>query len=138
MKHHLILIVVLCNFVGLGSAASAETGAGLYVRHCATCHGANLEGQPDWRSPKVDGTYPAPPHNAEGHTWHHDDTMLQDYVSRGGQAVLDDMGVSFHSTMPAFGEVLNPAEITSILDFIKSTWPDHIRRARDERLRPAP
>lgn len=134
----LILILVLGNSPGLSPAASAETGATLYTRHCASCHGANLEGQPDWRSPKPDGTYPAPPHDAEGHTWHHDDAMLQDYVTRGGQAVLDDMGVSFHSAMPAFGAVLSPAEITSILDFITSTWPERIRQARDERLRPAP
>jgi mono/diheme cytochrome c family protein len=135
---HLILILLLCNLPALFPAASAETGAALYARHCASCHGANLEGQPDWRSPKADGTYPAPPHDAEGHTWHHDDAMLQDYVTRGGQAVLDDMGVSFRSEMPEFVEVLSPAEITSILDFIKSTWPDRIRQARDERLRPAP
>ncbi len=135
---HLILILSLCNLPDLIPAASAETGAALYARHCASCHGANLEGQPDWRSPKADGTYPAPPHDAEGHTWHHDDAMLQDYVTRGGQAVLDDMGVSFRSAMPAFGEILSPAEITSILDFIKSTWPDRILQARDERLRPAP
>lgn len=64
--------------------------------------------------------------------------MLQDYVTRGGQAVLDDMGVSFRSAMPASGEILSPVEITSILDFIKSTWPDRIRQARNERLRPAP
>lgn len=135
---HLILILLLCNLPDLIPAASAETGAALYARHCASCHGANLQGQPDWRSPKADGTYPAPPHDAEGHTWHHDDAMLQDYVTRGGQAVLDDMGVSFRSAMPGFGEVLSPAEITSILDFIKSTWPERIRQARDERLRPAP
>lgn len=135
---HLILILLLCNLPDPIPAASAETGAALYARHCASCHGANLEGQPDWRSPKADGTYPAPPHDAEGHTWHHDDAMLQDYVTRGGQAVLDDMGVSFRSAMPAFGEVLSPVEITSILDFFKSTWPDRIRQARDERLRPAP
>ena len=135
---HLILILLLCNLPDLIPAASAETGAALYARHCASCHGANLQGQPDWRSPKADGTYPAPPHDAEGHTWHHDDAMLQDYVTKGGQAVLDDMGVSFRSAMPGFGEVLSPAEITSILDFIKSTWPERIRQARDERLRPAP
>lgn len=135
---HLILILVLCNFGGLVPAAWAETGAALYARHCAACHGADLEGQPEWRSPKSDGTYPAPPHDAEGHTWHHDDAMLHDYVTRGGQAVLDEMGVSFNSAMPAFGEVLGPSEITAILDFIKSTWPEHIRQARDQRLRPAP
>lgn len=135
---HLILILLLCNIPDLIGGASAETGAALYARHCAACHGAHLEGQPDWRSQKADGTYPAPPHDAEGHTWHHDDAMLQEYVTKGGQAVLDDMGVSFTSAMPAFGGVLSPPEITAILDFIKSTWPEHIRRAREARLLPAP
>lgn len=132
---HLIVILPLC---GLAPAALAETGAALYARHCAACHGVHLEGQPDWRSPKADGTYPAPPHDAEGHTWHHDDAMLTDYVTRGGQAVLDEMGVSFRSAMPAFGKVLRPEEITAILDYIKSTWPEPIRLAREQRLAPAP
>jgi mono/diheme cytochrome c family protein len=134
MRH---LTVILCLW-GLTSDASAETGAALYARHCAACHGANLEGQPEWRSPKADGSYPAPPHDAEGHTWHHDDAMLTDYVARGGQAVLDEMGVSFRSAMPAFGETLTADEITAILDFIKSTWPERIRQAREQRLAPAP
>lgn len=98
----------------------------------------HLEGQPEWRSPKADGSYPAPPHDAEGHTWHHDDAMLTDYVTRGGQAVLDEMGVSFRSGMPAFGETLTADEIIAVLDFIKSTWPERIRQAREQRLAPAP
>lgn len=134
MRH---LTVILCLW-GLTSHASAENAAELYARHCAACHGANLEGQPEWRSPKADGSYPAPPHDAEGHTWHHDDAMLTDYVTRGGQAVLDEMGVSFRSGMPAFGETLTADEITAVLDFIKSTWPERIRQAREQRLAPAP
>jgi mono/diheme cytochrome c family protein len=115
---------------------AAETGGVLYLRHCASCHGANLEGQPDWRRAKSDGTYPAPPHDADGHTWHHDDAMLRDYVTRGGQAVLDDMGVSFKSAMPGFGEVLSPTEIDAILGFIMSRWPDRIRQERVDRMLP--
>lgn len=118
----------------LSAPVHAETGQALYATHCASCHGATLEGQPDWRSPKEDGTYPAPPHSAEGHTWHHDDAMLFDYVSRGGQAVLDDMGVSFRSGMPAFGEVLSDGEIDAVLDFIKASWPERIRALRAQRL----
>lgn len=135
---HLIWTLALSGLCGVGTPAAAETGADLYARHCAACHGAELEGQPDWRSPKPDGTYPAPPHDASGHTWHHDDAMLFDYVARGGQAVLDDMGVSFKSAMPAFGTVLSDAEITRILDFIASTWPEPVRKARQERLHPSP
>ena len=41
-------------------------GAALYAQHCAACHGTELEGQPDWRSPGPDGILPAPPHDASG------------------------------------------------------------------------
>jgi mono/diheme cytochrome c family protein len=116
-------------------AASAEADAGraLYLEHCAACHGVDLEGQPDWRSPRAEGIYPAPPHDESGHTWHHDDAMLIDYITRGGQAVLDDMGVTFNSGMPGFGSVLDEQEIEAILDYIKSTWPDHIRDIQAQR-----
>jgi len=30
----------------------------------------------------------------------------------------------YESDMPAFGGVLSDAEISSVLDFIKSTWPE--------------
>ena len=30
-------------------AEMIELGAGLYAESCASCHGADLEGQPDWR-----------------------------------------------------------------------------------------
>jgi mono/diheme cytochrome c family protein len=118
--------------------ADVETGRALYAQHCAACHGANLEGQPDWRSPDSNGLYPAPPHDETGHTWHHDDAMLTDYITRGGQAVLNDMGVTFTSGMPGFAEVLEVEEIEAILDYIKSTWPEPIRRAQAERSQGIP
>ena len=46
--------------------------------------------------------------------------------------------LEFRSGMPAFGETLTADEITAILDFIKSTWPERIRQAREQRLAPAP
>ena len=95
----------------------------------------NLEGQPDWQSAKEDGTYPAPPHDETGHTWHHGDAMLLDYIRRGGQAVLDDMGVDFTSGMPGFGDELTAEDIEAVLDYIKSTWPDRIRAAQSDRSR---
>lgn len=110
-----------------------ERGRKLYDTNCASCHGANLEGQPDWQSAKEDGTYPAPPHDETGHTWHHGDAMLFDYTRRGGQAFLDDLGVRFNSGMPAFGDILTDAEIEAILAFIRSTWPEQIRALQAER-----
>jgi len=58
-------------------------GRVLYAENCAVCHGAKLEGQPDWRTPGEDGLLPAPPHDASGHTWHHDTAMLFDFPPNG-------------------------------------------------------
>lgn len=51
-------------------------GEAIYAARCASCHGRQLEGQTDWQSPRADGRMPAPPHNSDGHTWHHDSKML--------------------------------------------------------------
>ena len=88
--------------------SDSEAGAVLYAENCASCHGAQLEGEPDWRSPKDDGTLPAPPHDRTGHTWHHGDALLFDYTKLGGQAALEASGVTnFNSGMPGFGEQLS-------------------------------
>lgn len=33
------------------SAEQLARGGKLYAQHCAACHGAKLEGQPNWRQP---------------------------------------------------------------------------------------
>lgn len=108
-------------------------GEQLYGDYCAACHGANLEGQPDWRSAGPDGLLPAPPHDETGHTWHHTDSVLFDYTKLGGKAALAAQGVEFESGMPGFGEQLSDAEIWTILAYIKSTWPERERSAQQER-----
>ncbi|WP_299566745.1 cytochrome c [uncultured Sulfitobacter sp.] len=113
---------------------SAQTdlfqGERLYQENCASCHGANLEGQPDWRSRLANGRLPAPPHDASGHTWHHTDRVLVDIVKRGTAAIV---GNGYESDMPGFDGVLTGEEITAIIDYIKSTWPDRIRGAQESR-----
>ena len=113
-----------------------DIGAGetLYGDHCASCHGANLEGQRDWRSPNSDGTMPAPPHDETGHTWHHDTQYLFLYTQLGGQDALEEIGVTnFQSAMPAFGEVLSDDEIWDVLAFIQSTWPERVQEIQAAR-----
>ena len=109
--------------------AAVAQGQTLYGAHCASCHGANLEGQPEWRSPQADGTLPAPPHNDDGHTWHHPDALLFDYTKRGGQALAPE---GFKSAMPPFAATLSDSEIWAILSFIKSRWslPAQTRQGR--------
>lgn len=131
-----ILRLSLCATVLFGKAALAQDtafGRDLYDQHCAACHGANLEGAPDWQEQGPEGRFPAPPHDETGHTWHHGDAMLFDYTSRGGQAYLADLGVTFDSGMPAFGAILSDAEIKAILAFIRSTWPEEMRAFQAER-----
>ena len=55
-------------------------GQRLYAYSCASCHGINLEGQPNWQSPDANAVLPAPPHDGTGHTWHHDDELLFEYT----------------------------------------------------------
>jgi len=108
-------------------------GERLYAENCASCHGANLEGRPDWRSPGPDGVLPAPPHDETGHTWHHPDGVLFDYTKLGGRAALALQGVEFESGMPGFGNQLSDAEIWNIISYVKSTWPERQRAIQAER-----
>ncbi len=99
-------------------------GQVIYAEHCAVCHGAELEGQPDWQTPDENGVLPAPPHDASGHTWHHSNAQLFEYTKLGGQGVADKLGLkSFASGMPAYDGVLSDEQIWEVLAFIASTWP---------------
>ena len=113
--------------------ADLATGAELYAQHCASCHGARLQGAPNWRTPDTSGRLPAPPHDETGHTWHHGDAMLFTYTRLGGQAALAQRGVAFDSGMPAFGEVLSDRQIWDVLAFIKSTWPERVQEQQAAR-----
>lgn len=105
-------------------------GAALYADHCASCHGANLEGQqPNWQDRDADGYLPAPPHDETGHTWHHDNTLLIRIVREGTEAIV---GGTYRSHMIGFGDVLSDAEIASVLGYIKSTWPARVQEIHNE------
>ena len=118
-----------------GDRELVALGEGVYRDNCAACHGADLEGEPGWRTRNADGTLKAPPHDETGHTWHHPDQMLFDYTKLGGQAVV---GPDFKSAMPGFQGTLDDREVWAVLAFIKSRWPPPARerqRLIDERSR---
>ena len=102
-------------------------GAAVYAEHCASCHGRNLEGEPDWRRRRPDGTLPAPPHDATGHTWHHSDEVLFRLTREGPAAVF---GKGYRSTMTGYAGVLEDREIWASLAYIKSRWPADIRKTQ--------
>ena len=113
-------------------------GRQVYAARCAACHGQRLEGQPNWRSPGPDGRFPAPPHDASGHTWHHADQFLLDYVTSGGAETLRRLvATGVESGMPAFAGVLSDDEIDAVLDYIASHWSEQARAHQAEATRQA-
>lgn len=97
-----------------------STGKQLYERFCASCHGINGEGeQPDPLAPGA-----APPHDADGHTWHHPDQQNFLTVWQGRSVV---------GVMPGYYEQLTPDEIISILAYIKIWWlPDQLEHQMEQ------
>ncbi len=137
------IALILCAFASAAQAdheldgRDLDAGRALYAENCAACHGADLEGQPDWRTPDENGVLPAPPHDATGHTWHHDNALLFDYTKLGGMDALAARGVEdFNSGMPPFGEVISDEEIWNVLAYIRSTWPTREQAAQASRNRP--
>ena len=129
-----LVIVAVLVATALSSRPAAPTGAtaggdgrALYVQYCAGCHGQNLEGQPNWKQPLANGSFPAPPHDASGHTWHHPDAVLFQITKQGGQ---NDPTTGYVSGMPGFGSQLSDDQIWAILNYIKSTWPPEVQAAQ--------
>ena len=113
------------------NATQVALGKSVYDGRCASCHGARLEGQPNWQEKLPSGRMPAPPHDASGHTWHHPDSMLFG-MTKLGLIPGKYAPPKYESDMPVFGGVLSDDEIWAVLAYIKSSWPSDIRKAQRE------
>lgn len=111
-------------------------GDRVYAQQCASCHGAKLDGQADWRQRRPNGRLPAPPHDESGHTWHHPDHALFAITKNGMVPPYAPKG--YESDMPAFGGKLSDDEIWAALAYIKSHWrTSQVLAARAEMTRNA-
>ena len=99
--------------------SAAALGEPLYQQYCAACHGQDLSGAPGWKTSLPDGSFPPPPHDETGHTWHHPDALLLQIMAEGGQF--------YDGVMPGFSEQLTDTEMAAILEFIKSRWDREAR-----------
>jgi mono/diheme cytochrome c family protein len=111
-------------------SAKVALGANVYGQQCAACHGANLEGQPNWKEKLPNARRPAPPHDDSGHTWHHADHVLFAIVKKG--LVPPYASPGYESDMPAFAGKLSDDEMWAVLAFIKSHWSREVFSYRAE------
>ncbi|MEO5886340.1 MAG: cytochrome c [Anaerolineales bacterium] len=103
--------------------AQVKLGRQVYQATCAVCHGANAEGALNWQTPDAQGNFLAPPHDNNGHTWHHSDRVLYEMIRDG---MRDPLRPNSAFRMPAFGNKLSDAEIRAVIVYFKSLWtPEH-------------
>jgi mono/diheme cytochrome c family protein len=112
------------HFADADDAALVAEGQALYGARCAACHGAHLEGQPNWQTVGADGRVRAPPQDETGHSWMHSDEQLFRFVKF---SMIDVAAPGYVSPMPAFGGQLSDHQIEAALAFIKSHWPTGVR-----------
>ncbi len=145
-RRALVLLASLTLLAGCGrdgpddgidprDAAQVAIGRTVYAQHCASCHGAELQGQADWRSRLPSGRLPAPPHDETGHTWHHSNADLIAMTRDGLVPPLAPEG--YESDMPAYADILSDTEIRAVLAFIQSTWPPEVWEIRRKMLEQA-
>ena len=112
-----------------------ESGRAIYGQYCSSCHGENAQGARDWKERDEHGELPAPPHNAEGHTWRHSDAMLYEMVAKGWR---DPFNKTKRLTMPAFSEALSPEQIRTVILYLKTLWTSEQRGFQSEESRNQP
>jgi mono/diheme cytochrome c family protein len=100
-----------------------EEGAQRYQTYCLSCH----EGATGGTMMDI-----PPPHNANGHTWHHPDCQLADNILHGsgemGEMMRGMMDVPENTPrMPAWKGTLTEEEVAVILAYIKTWWTEEQR-----------
>lgn len=118
------------GFLPYQNQTSIRNGEAIYQEQCASCHGANLEGEENWREPDENGMAKAPPHDETGHTWHHPDEQLFQITKFGTAKIV---GQGYQSNMMGFENVLSDQDIADVLAYIKSTWPEKIIEMHNQR-----
>lgn len=132
----LTAVLIAGAAIALWSAESREAplsevearGRETYRANCASCHGERGEGEPDWRRPRPDGGYPAPPQDGSGHTWHHADALLFEIVKQGGGYAAPP---GYPATMRGWGDTLTDTQIVEVLAYIKTMWGPNEREVQE-------
>jgi len=98
-----------------------QAGKKIFAENCAQCHGQNAEGAPRWQKRNDDGTFPPPPLNGTGHAWHHSTQVLTDMILNGSKPG--------EGNMPAWKDKLSKEDVTAVIQWFQSLWPDPLYAA---------
>lgn len=113
--------------------AQVALGREAYLNNCASCHGANAQGAPNWTQSDPRGNLPPPPHDDTGHTWRHSDAELAQIIRNGQRDVFNK---SPELTMPAFKDRLSDEEIAAVITYFRTLWsPEHRRYQQEQNQR---
>lgn len=119
------------GYIDPSDARLVIVGKPLYEQHCASCHGAKMEGQPNWRIRMANGRLPAPPHDDSGHTWHHSDQVLLN-ITLNGLVPGVTAPPGYQSDMPAYKGILSESRARAVLAYIKTFWSEQSLKTQRE------
>ncbi|MBC8319074.1 MAG: cytochrome c [Desulfobulbaceae bacterium] len=126
----LILIWLIIANNCLAGNSEITKGEKVYQEYCNDCHGIKGIGE-DPKNPNggfnSENEFVAPALNGTAHTWHHHPVFLFEQIK--------NRKVNKSSPMPPFSDILNDEEIHAVIAYIKSLWPENIRKSYDERFK---
>jgi S-disulfanyl-L-cysteine oxidoreductase SoxD len=117
----------LAHFADADDPGVVRLGKKIYMGHCASCHGRNLQGQPLWQLIDEYADRRAPAHDETGHTWQHSDEDIFHMIKYGR---FPSAPAGLVSYMPPAVGVLSDREILNVMAFIKARWPIGLRASQ--------
>lgn len=97
------------------AAAPAPDGAALYAQHCVACHQANGQGLP--------GAFPTIA-NHIGDLVAADRVYPMQLLLYGMVGPITVNGTAYNGLMPAFGAIMDDAQIAAVLEHVLDAWGD--------------
>jgi len=115
---------------GWNDESDIAKGGELFAKNCAVCHGPRGIGpqSPALQVKRKDGKYQPPALNGTAHTWHHSPDLLRKIIAKGGNSY----GKGYVGWMPEFEATLSQEERDDILKYVRSLWPEKIRKRYDK------
>ena len=129
LSFFLVIGLIIANNCEAGNLEITK-GQEVYQQHCEDCHGLKGIGE-DPKNPNggfnSEDQFVAPALNGTGHTWHHHPVFLFEQIK--------NRKVNKSSPMPPFSDILSDDQINAVIAYIKSLWPENIRKRYDEQFK---